>query len=127
MGEKTDWMSGTRDGQSATAKQWVTVLNANGTAWGVPSVETAELTTCTNAADAALTAAKNETTRTPVATAQCKTAFEALTAKMWDIKKRYFYTPPLTGADTEVVLHDGVDGERRETGSAGSLVSALIP
>ncbi|MDR1220950.1 MAG: hypothetical protein LBK73_15270 [Treponema sp.] len=50
-------------------------------------------------ADAALTAARNETTRTPVATARCKTAFDALTAKMRDMKKRYFYMPPLTEAD----------------------------
>jgi hypothetical protein len=48
---------------------------------------------------AALEVAKTETTRTPVATAQCKAAFEAMIAKMRDIKKRYFLTPPLTEAD----------------------------
>jgi hypothetical protein len=81
------------------AKNWVTILNTNGAAWGVPASETAELTGLTNAADTALAAAKNETTRTPVATAQCRAAFDTMTAKMRDVKKRYFYVPPLTDAD----------------------------
>jgi hypothetical protein len=34
-----------------------------------------------------------------VATARCKTAFEELAAKMRDIKRRYFLTPPLEEAD----------------------------
>jgi hypothetical protein len=50
-------------------------------------------------ADTALAAAKNEETRTPVANARCKTAFEALAAKMRDVKKRWFYVPPLSPAD----------------------------
>ena len=50
-------------------------------------------------AENALTTAQNETTRTPVATALCKTAFEILTAAMRDIKKRYFLSPPLGEAD----------------------------
>jgi hypothetical protein len=54
-----------------------------------------ELDALAAAAETALSAAQNETTRTPVATAQCKTAFDALTAKMRDIKRRYFLAPPL--------------------------------
>jgi hypothetical protein len=50
-------------------------------------------------ANTALTTAQNETTRTPVATAQCKAAFDALITKMRDMKKRYFLTPPLQNAD----------------------------
>jgi hypothetical protein len=37
--------------------------------------------------------------RTQAMTARCKTAFDALIAQMRDIKKRYFYIPPLTEAD----------------------------
>jgi hypothetical protein len=55
--------------------------------------------TLISAAGAALSTAKNETTRTPVATAQCKEAFEALIAAMRDIKRRYFLTPPLLDSD----------------------------
>ncbi|MDR1466327.1 MAG: hypothetical protein LBI40_01735, partial [Treponema sp.] len=99
MGKKTDWMSGTRSGQLATAKNWVMILKDKGKVWNVLADETTELTSLTDDADEALAVAKNETTRTPVATAQCRTAFDALTAKMRDIKKRYFYVPPLTQAD----------------------------
>ena len=35
----------------------------------------------------------------PVATAQCKAAFDALTVFMRDFKPRYFFSPPLTDAD----------------------------
>jgi hypothetical protein len=50
-------------------------------------------------AESALETAQNETTRTLVTTAQCRAAFEALTAKMRDIKRRYFLEPPLVDAD----------------------------
>jgi hypothetical protein len=53
----------------------------------------------TQAAGNALATAKNETTRTPVATAQCKEAFDALIAAMRDMKRRYFLTPPLLDSD----------------------------
>jgi hypothetical protein len=81
------------------ALNWKSVLGQNASTWKVPQEATAELDSLITAADAALITAQNETTRTPVATAQCKTAFEALTAKMRDIKRRYFLTPPLAEAD----------------------------
>jgi hypothetical protein len=81
------------------AKDWLPVMTANAQAWGIPPAVITDFTALTGAADTALAAAKNETTRTPVATAQCREAFDALTAKMRDIKKRYFLTPPLTEAD----------------------------
>ena len=99
MSLKTDWMPGTRDGQLAMAKDWVSVTGTNAHLWDIPLTAVQELGGLTEAADTALAVAKNETTRTPVATAQCKAAFEALTAKMRDFKKRYFLTPPLTEAD----------------------------
>jgi hypothetical protein len=68
-------------------------------AWGIPPETLHKLCALTETAEAALTAAKNETTRTPVATAQCREAFDGLTAKMRDMKKRYFLSPPLTEAD----------------------------
>jgi hypothetical protein len=74
-------------------------MTANADAWGIPAAVTTDFNTLTQAADTALAAAKNETTRTPVATARCKEAFEALTDKMRDIKRRYFLSPPLTASD----------------------------
>jgi hypothetical protein len=81
------------------AKDWAAVMATHTAAWGL----TQEIVTAFNdriqAAEAALDTAKNETTRTPVATAQCRTAFEALTDTMRDLKRRYFLSPPLTEAD----------------------------
>jgi hypothetical protein len=81
------------------AVNWGTILPAKETAWNMPVAEVTELADLCAAAESALAVAKNETTRTPVATAQCRTNFEALTAKMRDLKKRFFYEPPLTDAD----------------------------
>jgi hypothetical protein len=74
-------------------------MTANAEAWGIPPAVITDFTALTGAADTALAAAKNETTRTPVATARCREAFTAMTDKMRDIKRRYFLEPPLTEAD----------------------------
>jgi hypothetical protein len=90
----TDWLPATQDEQLAMAINWGTILPAKETAWNMPAAEVTKLVDRCSAAEAVLAAVKNETTRMPVATAQCRTAFEALTAKMRDIKKRFFYEPP---------------------------------
>jgi hypothetical protein len=77
------------------AKDWKAVMTANASAWNIPAGVLTELDTLTQTAETALDTALNETTRTPVATAQCKAAFEALTAFMRDTKKRFFLVPPL--------------------------------
>jgi hypothetical protein len=99
MSKKTDWMPGTRTGQLAMARDWISVIGTNAAAWGVPADVLTGLSAVTEAANTALSTARNETTRTPVATAKCREAFEALAAKMRDIKKRYVLTPPLTDSD----------------------------
>jgi hypothetical protein len=81
------------------AKDWKAVMTASADTWGIPPAVITELGALIQTADSALAAAKNETTRTPVATAQCKAAFEALTAKMRDVKRRYFLSPPLADSD----------------------------
>jgi hypothetical protein len=99
MAANKDWLPKSRTGQQAMARDWQSVAGTKAAAWGIPAAVLTELGTLITAADAALTTARNETTRTPVATAHCKAAFEALIAKMRDIKKRYFLTPPLQDAD----------------------------
>jgi hypothetical protein len=99
MAANKDWFPGTRDEQLTMGKHWVTILQTKKSIWGIPDSAFTTLGDKVSAAEAALTAAKNEETRTPVATAQCKTAFEELAAVMRDIKKRFFYEPPLTDAD----------------------------
>jgi hypothetical protein len=69
------------------------------TEWGVPQAAIAALQALLQAAAAALETARNESTRTPVATAQCKETFDALIAGMRDFKRRYFLSPPLLDSD----------------------------
>jgi hypothetical protein len=81
------------------ARDWQSAAASQKAAWGVPDVILANLHVFTNDAETALAAAQNESTRTPVATARCKEAFDALTAFMRDMKRRYFLTPPLLDSD----------------------------
>jgi hypothetical protein len=99
MAKTTDWMPGTRTGQLSMAKDWVAVAGTQAAAWSIPAAVLTGLGSQTQAAETALDTALTETTRTPVANAQCRAAFEALTATMRDTKRRYFLEPPLTDAD----------------------------
>jgi hypothetical protein len=69
------------------------------TDWNIPDAAIEKFITLKGTAAAALETAKNDTTRTLVATAQCKEAYNALTAFMRDFKRRYFLTPPLLNSD----------------------------
>jgi hypothetical protein len=95
MSKSTDWLSNSREGVLAMARVWITVCLSKMTGWSIPQSAITALQTLVQAAAAALETARNETTRTPVATAQCKEAFDALTACMRDFKRRYFLSPPL--------------------------------
>ncbi|MDR2808161.1 MAG: hypothetical protein LBB43_04040, partial [Spirochaetaceae bacterium] len=109
MAYNTDWLLHTREGKLAMAREWIIVLGTKGTAFSIPEAITQALTTLADTAEAALTEAKTESTRTPVATAKCRAAFDAMTDKMRDIKRRYFLVPPLTEADLislGLKLHD---------------------
>ena len=99
MSTTKDWLPAGRDGQLSMADDWQSVAATNAQAWGIPAAVLTELDGLIQAADTALATAQNETTRTPVATAQCRAAFEALDEKMRDLKRRYFLAPPLTDAD----------------------------
>jgi hypothetical protein len=81
------------------ADDWISVCAPKQTAWTIPGAALTELTTRKNTGRTALEIAKNETTRTPVANAQCKEAFDALSGFMRDFKRRYFLTPPLLDSD----------------------------
>jgi hypothetical protein len=99
MSTTRDWFPASREQQLAMARDWQSVAGTNAHLWGIPPSVLQELDSLIQTADAALTTAQNETTRTPVATAQCRAAFESLAEKMRDMKRRYFLTPPLTDAD----------------------------
>jgi hypothetical protein len=111
------------------AKDWLPVMTANAEAWGIPPAVITDFTALTGAADTALAAAKNEMTRTPVVTARCREAFEALTDKMRDIKRRYFLSPPLTEADLAALglkKHDPVQTPSGEPASQVTIETFLV-
>ncbi len=100
MAKTTDWLPSSRQEQLSMAQNWIKILQGTGAKkWGVPADTLTEFGAQTNAAAAAFAAAKNEETKTSVTTAQCKQAFDVLTAAMRNIKKRWFFVPPLTDAD----------------------------
>jgi hypothetical protein len=105
------------------AKDWLPVMTANAEAWSIPPAVITDFTALTGAADTALAAAKNETTRTPVVTARCREAFEAMTDKMRDIKRRYFLSPPLTEADLAALGLDRHDPNRTPSGEPTSQIT----
>jgi hypothetical protein len=80
-------------------KAWIITITASLLKWGIPESVVQNLSALATAAESALDAAKNESTRTPVATARCKESFDALTVEMRDIKRRYLLSPPLTDSD----------------------------
>jgi len=92
MAQTEDWLPTSRQGQLDIAKKWLNVLKAaeSGGKWSIPGGVLPELEELTDAAEAALAIVKNEEICTPAAITRSKTAFEALIAKMRDIKKWYF-------------------------------------
>jgi hypothetical protein len=99
MATNRDWLPKSRTEQLAMADDWIAVCLGKKTAWNIPDPVMENLITLKGTAANALETAKNETTRTPVATAQCKEAFDALADFMRDFKRRYFLSPPLLDSD----------------------------
>jgi hypothetical protein len=78
---------------------WIAVCTSRQTDWNIPVPALMELTVRRDAAQAALEIAENEINRTPVSTAWCKEAFDALTDFMRDFERWYFMTPLLLDSD----------------------------
>jgi hypothetical protein len=98
MANNSDWLPGRREEQLAMAKNWRPVMQDHETAWRIPEADITELQSLAAAATVALAQAQSAE-RTAVITAQCKAAFDALTAKMRFIKSHFFLKPPLLDAD----------------------------
>ncbi|MDR2150430.1 MAG: hypothetical protein LBO67_06375 [Spirochaetaceae bacterium] len=93
------WYPGSRNAQLEMAANWRSVLATKANEWHVPTEAVTQLNTVADSAASILADAKNESTRTPVVNAKCKEAFDRLEEVMRDIKRRYFFVPPLTEAD----------------------------
>jgi hypothetical protein len=93
-----DWLPGKREQQIAMAKQWCVILNRNGQRWKIPNDVQSNLEGLYELAQDELAEAMSGN-RTATVTARCNEAFSALTAKMRDVKDRYFKKPPLADPD----------------------------
>jgi hypothetical protein len=96
---QSDWLPRGRAAILAMAAVWIAVCTIKKAVWNILDTALTELTALRITAGAALDKAENESTRSPVANAQCREAFRALTEFMRDFKRRYFLSPPLTEAD----------------------------
>jgi hypothetical protein len=100
MANNSDWLPGRRELQLTMAQNWLTVLQNQGGSnpWNIPQPTIADFQTQVGDTEIIFKEAQSST-RTPVITAECKAAFDALTVKMRFLKSHYFLTPPLTDAD----------------------------
>jgi hypothetical protein len=99
MSKSVDWLPRSREAILEMADDWISVCNPKQSVWNIPGQALTDLTTRRNTAKTALETAKNENTRTPVANALCKEAFDAQSGCMRDFKRRYFLIPPLLDSD----------------------------
>jgi hypothetical protein len=79
--------------------EWISVCVAHLVAWGISGAALAELVALKDDAVATLAVIQNESTRTPVSIAACRSAFVALEVCMRSFKRQYFHIPPLTVVD----------------------------
>lgn len=90
----TDWMPTTREARSAMAETWVTMITGQAQDWEIPERFVLELTEAKEKLSGMLKTPEGQ--RAQAFNQILKEADEALIAVMRDIKKRYFYVPPLT-------------------------------
>jgi hypothetical protein len=72
MSTTRDWLPASREQQLEMADDRISVCTAKYTDWNIPTPALREPTALRDTAGIVLETAKNETTRTPVTTAQCK-------------------------------------------------------
>ena len=99
MSKGRDWWPGNRHGKLVMVRKWMEVCTLNAEAWKIEEDVLKELSALADEADNSLKLVQHESTRTPVAHADCKEAFELLTAAARDMKRRYFLVPPLRKSD----------------------------
>ena len=95
--KQTDWLSGSRSKKVEMAKNWIQIFSAKAVEWNIPESATSRLNELTVKVEGELAIPENE--RSVVNTARINEALGALTAFMRDVKKRYFFQPPLKDSD----------------------------
>jgi len=95
---RNDWMPARRADQMSMARRWNDVFVEKGAEWGIPIAMTNRLRLLTaDAGDAQVQAESAEGTKGDIV--RMRTAFQELVAQMRDIRRRFFFIPPLTEAN----------------------------
>jgi len=94
---RRDWLSTKKEDQLAMSERWGEYGGENFEAWNIPQAAFTKLSAAHLAAKKANDVPKGA--RNAMTNATLKTAFAELTAQMRDMKKRYFFEPPLTATD----------------------------
>ena len=97
MTKNTDWLPGSKQEQLEMSKNWCIILEKKADLWNVPESLVTALNEATN--DAASDLAIPPQKRNAAIYARTKSMFRKLKTIMRDIKKRYFYNPPLSDYD----------------------------
>jgi len=97
MRTNSDWLPGSKAAMVEMANNWGAKFAVHGQAWGVPDAAAANLASKASALQTLI--ATPAADRTPTITAQITAAKKALDVAMRDVKKRYFFVPPMTDAD----------------------------
>ena len=123
-GHNKDWWPTTKPEQLEMAKKWVQELNRAGDAWDIKPEVINEFTALTELAEHAQEKTANKNTRTSVAITKRDTALDLLEKAARDIKKRYFYVPPLEESDIIALGLKIRDTSYTPTGSPTAQVAA---
>lgn len=93
-----DWLPGKREEQLQMATDWFVVLKTKGKLiWKIDEELIASFEDAMNYAKEELS--RPQQLRTSVTNARLKVVFDKLTSMMRDMKRRYFFVPPLTEED----------------------------
>ena len=94
MARNTDWLPSGRKAQLEMAQNWYKHLIQSGNLWFVPETTITDLNVAINEAQNEDNIPASE--RNAVTNARLNLKFRDLTTMMRDIKRRYFFVPPLT-------------------------------
>ena len=125
MAHYREWLPGSRTEQLAMAKNWNAILPDKAANWGIPTATVQKLHNLTETANGALSLAITSA-RNAVINQQVRTAFGELIDCMRDIKRRYFFIPPLTEADWVSLGLRLPDTTPTHIGAPTSVVTAEI-
>jgi len=95
--KRGDWLPSKRDEQLTMAKNWNSILHAKRSVWMIPEDVCTRFSLAVGAAEGENNVPAGQ--RNAVSNARLKSAINELVALMRDVKKRYFFIPPLNEAE----------------------------